>query len=171
VSDLLTLINDAIGAVEPGQPPAGYAVREFRSRDIDEVGSLYFASYDSGLASETLGEAMADIRDTFDGAYGELWDEASLVATHDGDIVAVLLTVRRTPWDDAPRCPFVVEIFTERGHRRRGLAMHLMERCLAEIAEDEEARALALRVRESNGSALELCRVLGFRRWGPAIEA
>ena len=168
MSDLLTLILDVGKTVAPRPLPTGYSVRELRSKDAEELGRLYFASYDPGLASADVEEAIGDIRATFGGAYGDPWEEASLAATSGGDVVAAVLTVHRAPWDDTPRCPFVVEIFTDRAHRRRGVASHLLERCLAEVAAHEEARALALRVRSTNEAALALYSAFGFRRWGTA---
>jgi hypothetical protein len=51
----------------PSILPPGYAMRPMLSRDISELGSLYFAAYDPGIASATVEEAEADIRASFAG--------------------------------------------------------------------------------------------------------
>lgn len=103
--------------------PPGYAQRPGTEDDIPRLGDLYFTSYDDGLAGATAGEATGDIAAAFDGAYGELWPEASLVTTTKaGQLVGAIQVVRLAPWPDAPRCPFIIELFTHRLHRRRGIA-------------------------------------------------
>jgi 8-oxo-dGTP pyrophosphatase MutT (NUDIX family) len=158
VTGLLTLIR----ADQPPPPtvaPAGYVLRACSPADIEALGDLYFASYDPGEAAATREEAVADIRAAFAGDYGELWPEASLVATTPaGDLAAAIQVVRRAPWPDTPDCPFVIELFTARAHRRRGLARALIAGALAVVGRTE----VALRVSAGNDAALALYRDLGF---------
>jgi ribosomal protein S18 acetylase RimI-like enzyme len=154
---LLTLMR--AGPPPPPVPvPDGYALRACSPDDVERLGDLYFHSYDPGEACATREEAVADIRAAFAGDYGELWPEASLVAeTPSGDLVSAVQVVRRAPWPDTPDCPFVIELFTDRGHRRRGLGRTLI------VAALEVVRApLALRVADDNGAALHLYRSLDF---------
>jgi GNAT superfamily N-acetyltransferase len=157
VADLLTLVRPELPPPAV-VTPAGYVLRACSPDDVEALGDLYFASYDPGEACATRGEAVADIRAAFAGEYGELWPEASLVATTaDGDPVAAVQVVRRAPWPDTPDCPFVIELFTARGHRRRGLGRTLIAAALG------VTRApMALRVAADNAAALALYRGLGF---------
>ncbi len=129
---------------------------------------MYFESYDPGTASATYEDALTDVRASFAGDYGELWQNASLVATSsDQQIVAALLLVVRAPWPDTPDCPFIIELFTDRLHRRRGLARTLVRGTQAAIAGADDTR-LALRVSGDNEPALALYQQLGFKDWVPA---
>lgn len=159
MTELLTLVRPDLPA-PPVAVPAGYTVRACSPDDIERLGDLYFDSYDPGEASATPEEAVADIRAAFAGGYGELWPAASPVATTaDGGLVAAIQVVRRAPWPDTPDRPFVVELFTARAHRRRGLARALIAGALAVVG----GAGLALRVSADNAAALRLYRDLGFR--------
>ena len=72
----LTLIHPAvIDPTEPAAqplPPTGYLLRATAPADIEELGALYFHSYDPGQACADVAEAIADIRAAFAGEYGEL---------------------------------------------------------------------------------------------------
>ena len=152
--------------------PAGYRLRPCSADDVEPLGRRYFDSYDPGVAGATVDEAIADIRAAFAGEYGELWPAASLIATSGessiaadgtGGIAAAVQVVRRAPWPDTPDCPFVIELFTAPGHRRRGLARALLAGALAVT----DRREVALRVSADNQPALALYRDLGFREWRP----
>jgi GNAT superfamily N-acetyltransferase len=143
--------------------PAGYALRPCSEDDLEPLGRLYFDSYDPGEASDDLSDAIADIRAAFGGYYGDLWPEASPVATTpDGEIVAAIQVVRRAPWPGTPDCPFVIELFTARAHRRRGLARGLIGGALHAVTETPDGPQLALRVADGNHAALALYRDLDF---------
>ncbi len=161
MGQLLTLVADTRRRTDAALP-AGYAGGPAHSADVEALGRLYFAAYEPGVAGETVAEAIADVRATFDGAYGEFWPVGSSVVRHHGEPVAVILTVRRAPWDAAPDCPFVVELFTDRAHRRRGLARALLVACL-DAARVAGEPALALRVDAENAGARALYAALGFR--------
>jgi len=164
---MLTLIADLRSHSHPAIPP-GFRVRACTRADGDALGHLYFEAYDPGDACETLDEAIADIEASFNGDYGEFWFEASPVVEHDGWIVAVTMTARRAPWDRTPDAPFIIELFTARGYRRRGLARLLLNECMATLRE-AGAMAVALRVGADNTAARSLYESLGFREWeGPA---
>jgi GNAT superfamily N-acetyltransferase len=166
VADQLTLIRTDLPPPVPILP-AGYALRACSAEDVDALGRLYFASYDPGEASATVDEAVADIRAAFAGEYGELWPAASLVATiGEGEPVAAVQVVRRAPWPDTPDCPFVIELFTARAHRRRGLARALVAGALVVVAASDR-RGLALRVSADNRAARDLYHDVGFRTWRP----
>lgn len=164
MSDLVTLIRRIDAAPSPAEPPAGLAMRSSRPADLAALGALYFAAYDPGIACDTLEEAVADVAASFAGEYGEYWPEASPVVTSGGRIVNAVMTVRRAPWDDTPDCPFIIELFTARDHRRRGLGRLAVTSCMRTVAAAGE-QAVALRVAVDNRAALALYRSLGFARW------
>lgn len=141
-------------------------MRPCRPSDVDALGALYFHSYDPGQAGASVAEARADIQAAFDGAYGRLWPEASLVAmtAADEQIVGAIQVVARAPWPDTPDCPFAIEVFTDRAHRRRGVARALLAASLQVLAEAGQPR-LALRVLADNHPARALYRSLGFHDW------
>jgi N-alpha-acetyltransferase 10/11 len=161
-TELLTLIADVSCSADALEGPHGYVVRSCRPSDVEKLGHLYFESYDPPNACRDLAEAIADMEATFAGAYGELWQEASLVATAEsGEIVAAIQVVHRAPWDDTPDCPFIIELFTARAHRRRGLGHALMLRSMGVVAETGH-KSIALRVHPENMPALRLYQRLGF---------
>ncbi len=158
---MLTLLANLPLPVTPSVLPDGYAVREMDREDLEAVGRLYFEANEPGVACATLGEAVDDIVASFDGEYGEFWFEASPVVLHGDDPVAAVMTVRRAPWDDVPDCPFIIELFTDRAHRRQGLACHLITSA-AETIRSAGETAVALRVDAANGPARRLYGSLGF---------
>jgi N-alpha-acetyltransferase 10/11 len=164
VAELLTLVAETLPDAEP--VPAPYSVRPTDRSDIDALGRVYFEAYEPGVAWPSLAEAVTDIEASFDGAYGPLVEAASPAAFLGDERVAAVLTVQRAPWPDTPDCPFIIEAFTARAHRRRGLA-----RALVTIASGETSRrgdpCIGLRVASDNTPALRLYRSLGFSSWAP----
>ena len=79
----------------------------------------------------------------------------------DGALAAAVLTVRRGSWENAPDCPYIIEVFTTPGQRRRGLARATMQATMATLHAAGE-RQVALTVASENGPALALYRALGF---------
>jgi N-alpha-acetyltransferase 10/11 len=164
VNSLVTLISTRPTPVAVPDLPRGYSMRLLESSDVAEMGRLYFESYPPTMARDSLAAATADIVASFQGDYGELWLEASPIVTHGPGLVAAVMTVRRGPWEDTPGCPFVIEVFTDLAHRRRGLARHLLTVCLrTALAADEPS--IALRVDPANTPALGLYESLGFVTW------
>ncbi|MBI5160372.1 MAG: GNAT family N-acetyltransferase [Micrococcales bacterium] len=78
-------------------------------------------------------------------------------------LTGAILTVIRAPWDDAPDCPFVIELFVAPEARRRsGLGRTLLRTAAAALSARGESR-LALRVERDNHPALALYTAEGFR--------
>ena len=142
----------------------GPTLRRPLRRDVPEIGELYFASYEPRVGAASMEDAVADIESSWDGAYGELWQEASVVAELDGRIVGVLLVVREAPWEGTPTGPFIIELFVSPTHRRRGLARRLLIRGIETLA-DSGAESVGLRVLVDNEPAVALYRSLGFVGW------
>ena len=147
--------------------PDGVLVRRVEPSDIEAIGRLYFAAYPRGVPGDSLEEAVSDITASFAGEYGEPWPDACLVAgIAGGEIVGCVITVTRAPWSDTPDCPFVIELFTADGQRRRGIARALMQHVLGAAA-GADATAVALRVAVDNVAARALYGGLGFVAWPP----
>lgn len=149
--------------------PAGfspYEIRPVEPADREALGRLYFESYDPGIACDTLAEAIDDIQASFDGEYGRLLEDASVVAIDGSVLVGAVLTVHRPPWEGLADCPLIIELFVDRGHRRRGIGKHLIERVVKSLAESGEHQ-VSLRMAVDNRPALALYDSLGFVRWSP----
>jgi len=56
-------------------------VRTPSRSDIRGIGQLYFTAYEPGLVGESVEEAIADIEASWNGDYGEFWEEGSVVPT------------------------------------------------------------------------------------------
>lgn len=138
-----------------------WTIRPCRQADTGALGALYFSAYDPGIACATPEEAIADIAASFAGEYGDLMPEASLVATIGDELVGAILTVRRAPWPDLPDCPFLIELFTSRTHRRQGIARSLLIAAMNAASLSGESR-LALRLDENNADAIRLYESIGF---------
>ena len=141
--------------------PAGLTIRPCARADTDALGPLYFTAYEPGEARAYLAASVADIAASFNGEYGDLWSAASPVAMERDVIVGTLLTVRRAAWEPAPPCPYIIELFTARTHRRRGIARALLAACSATLLADGED-AVALSVEPSSVAARHLYDAAGF---------
>ncbi len=158
-----TLVAEISDAPRPAPIP-GLPTRASRWSDRDDLGRLYFEAYGPGVACATLPEAVDDIEAAFGGHYGAFWFEASPVIEHDSAIVAAIQTVHRAPWRDTPDGPFIIELFTNRSYRRRGLARHLLLHCMATLHR-AGAMTVALRVEDDNAPARNLYESLGFKEY------
>lgn len=143
---------------------AAFEVRAIASVDLEELGRLYFESYDPGVACDTIAEAIEDIQASFDGDYGRLLWEASLVAVDDGRLIGAVMTVDRPPWEGLPDCPMIIELFVDRDHRSRGIGRGLVRRSMGVLRATGERR-VSLRVDPANEPAMRLYQSLGFGEW------
>ncbi len=135
--------------------------------DIRKLGELYFSAYGPGVASENMEAAVADLEASFEGKYGTYVPEASHIVTDEAEgIIAAILVVERAKWDGAPEAPFIIELFTDREHRRQGLAEDLVRASLDALFQAGH-HEVAVRVSEENSAALALYLSLDFRRWAP----
>ncbi|MGF1617947.1 MAG: GNAT family N-acetyltransferase [Acidimicrobiia bacterium] len=134
--------------------------------DVQGIGRLYFAAYEPGLVGQTVEEAVADIEASWNGDYGEFWEEGSVVAEQDARIVGALLTVKQAPWDQTPDGPFIIELFVDSDLRGTGIARQLMERALDAMVR-EGAQSVGLRVLADNTRAQNFYRSVGFVDWTP----
>jgi GNAT superfamily N-acetyltransferase len=139
-------------------------VRAVEKEDISILAELYFAGYPAPVGARTIGDAVLEMSRTFDGEYGEVLYELSLLAAVEGAPAGAVLTTARSVWGDPVDAPFVIDFFVHPAHRRLGVGRLLLENLL-ERASDSGASQLALRVNEGTGpAALHLYSCLGFRR-------
>ena len=163
MTDMVTLI----AKTTPLERELKTASRTVQESDLQRLGELYFSAYDAGGAGENLSVAMADMRSALEGKYGRVLLEASHVALDDdGKIVAAVLVVERFTGDNAPDAPFIIELVTDRSHRRRGLAEELVLATMDTLFNDGRSD-IALMVAASNSAALALYLSLDFHRWSP----
>ncbi|MGP9501673.1 GNAT family N-acetyltransferase [Specibacter sp. AOP5-B1-6] len=166
MTDMVTLI----AKTTPLERELKTASRTVQETDLPRLGELYFTAYDAGMAGDSLEVALADIQASMAGKYGLFLPEASHVALDDdGRIVAAVLVVERAIGDDTPDAPFIIELITDRGHRRQGLAEDLVLATLDTLFNDGQ-KDVALRVEASNSAALALYLSLDFHRWAPEEE-
>ncbi|MBP2414349.1 ribosomal protein S18 acetylase RimI-like enzyme [Arthrobacter stackebrandtii] len=163
MTDMVTLI----AKTTPLERELNITSRTVQPTDLPRLGELYFTAYDAGVAGDSLEVAIADMQASLEGKYGPFLPEASHVALDEsGKIVAAVLVVERAVGDDTPEAPFIIELITDREHRRRGLAEDLVLATLDTLF-NEGQKDVALRVEASNSAALALYLSLDFHRWSP----
>lgn len=142
-----------------------YALRPCEPGDAPELGRLFWQAYGPGVAADSYPAACQDVEAAFAGVYGDLWLDASPVAyVEPGEIVAAVEVVSRAPWHDTPRCPFIIEVFVAKEHRRKGLATALLTQAFHVLELAGETHA-SLRVRAHNQDARHLYQGMGFVEW------
>ncbi len=134
-------------------------VRPSTRDDIPALAELYLRSY--GDPATTFDDALAEMHQAFDGSWGALWPDASPVAWIGSNLVAVVQTVRRPTMDDAPDCPWLIEVFTDPPRRRTGLAYALVVGA-CRVLEAAGEGLVGLTADDDNEPALALYRSLGF---------
>lgn len=163
MTDMVTLI----AKTTPLERELKISSRTVQPTDLARLGELYFTAYDAGIAGDSIEVALADMQASMEGKYGQFLPDASHVALDEtGKIVAAVLVVERAVGDDTPDSPFIIELITDRQHRRRGLAEDLVLATLDTLFNDGQ-KDVALRVESTNSAALALYLSLDFHRWAP----
>ena len=159
----LTLIADVSRVLELGSPEVeGYAVRSVVPGDRAALVKLYYTSYTRDAVVD-MDDARDDMAKSFEGEFGVLDTDASLVATNGKRLVGSILTVENAPWWDTPPGPFIINLFVHPDSRRQGLAFYMIVAAARELARKGKKTA-ALRVMSDNTGAMCLYERLGFRR-------
>jgi ribosomal protein S18 acetylase RimI-like enzyme len=138
-----------------------WPAREVEGADAEDLAVLMYEAYrgtpdDEG---ETLEDARAEVRKTFDGEYGTFLRFASFVSEVDGRLLGASLV---THWRGAPLIAFAM---THPEAIRQGLATSLILRSLHALAE-AGYREANLAVTNANDPARRLYEKLGFARHG-----
>ncbi|HTP12920.1 MAG TPA: GNAT family N-acetyltransferase [Bacteroidota bacterium] len=117
-------------------PWNGYTIRQATTADIETVMHHRRSMFlDMGRKDDrNLADAMVTSRQFFSERLANGRYRAWLVES-DGKVVAgagvIIFDYHSSPLDPTDRRPMVVNVFTERGHRRRGIARKLMEVIIA----------------------------------------
>lgn len=163
MTDMVTLI----AKTTPLERDLTFPYRTVEAADAARLGELYFTAYDTSVVGDSLDAALADMKESLAGKYGALLPAASHVALDEaGKIIAAVLVVDHAVGDDTPDTPFIIELITDRQHRRRGLAEDLVLATMDTLF-NEGKSDVALRVEAGNSAALALYLSLDFRRWSP----
>lgn len=141
------------------------ATRSLRDEDIPALGELQFNAYDQGISVQTVEAATAEMQAAFAGKFGNLLTDISQVAVDEaGKIIAGVLVVEAEPEAEGPTAPLLIELFTDRDHRRQGLAERLVV-ISGELLFNAGYQEVAVSVDDNNAAALALYLSLDFRRW------
>lgn len=116
------------------------------------VADLYLASYPPQVGATDIDGAIAEIDATYAGDFGQLINDASLVALRDGQAVGSIQVVHRSPWDPDLHCPFIIELFVRPDARDQGIARALLKYAAANCQRLGETR-IALRTSDEGTSA------------------
>ena len=148
----------------PGGLGPGYRIISVREVEPDLLAEAFAYAYGPQAFPLGASQARAEIQEAFDGGFGQLIPAASLVAITSGQVAGVVMTVRRAPWPDIPSGPFIIDLFSTPGHRRRGVARYLLHRAMANARPPDET-VIGLRVEIDNAPAQRLYRSAGFHDW------
>ena len=138
----------------PGSRPG---IRAFVAADESDLGALMYRAYVETVdyEGETLEQAVAEVRKTICGEYGEFVPTCSKVGVRAGNLMCATLITR------FQERPFVAFTFTHPAVTRQGLARECMQAAMAELYAQGE-RELRLVVTLANAPAINLYTSLGF---------
>jgi GNAT superfamily N-acetyltransferase len=140
--------------------PGGVAVRPIAETDMPALAETFLRAYGPAAAGN-LNHAVAEMASAFKGAWGVLWPEASPGAWKGDELVGVVQSVRRAAWEDAPACPWLIDVFTDPLHRRAGIARALIT-IACRVLDAAGEPCVGLTVDDANVAALALYKSLGF---------
>jgi GNAT superfamily N-acetyltransferase len=144
--------------LRPSPPWAGLpGVRLFKPRDEAALGPLMLRAYRGTVddEGETVEEAVAEVRKTLSGGYGDFMPACSMVAERDSHVVSATLVTRLVGQ------PFVAFTFTDPACQGQGLAGACIRAAMAQLLLHGE-RELGLMVTLANTPAVSLYARLGF---------
>jgi N-alpha-acetyltransferase 10/11 len=147
-------------AGQPRDLPDGVTIRPVAENELPALAAMFQRAYGPAVAP-SLDEAAAEMTGALGGIWGEFWPEASPAGWKDGELAGAVLTVRRPSWQNAPDCPWLIDVFTDPLYRRTGIARCLISTASRAIAVAGETR-VGLTVDDENHAAIALYRSLGF---------
>lgn len=151
----LHLVRELADLGDEAVPPG---TRRMSAADIEPLGRLLHAAYLGTVdyQGESESEAVAAVQATFDGDFGALVEEASLLVERDGTLLAASFV---TLWEDRPLLAFAV---TAPGSKGQGLSRGCVAASMRALALAGH-RELHLYVTQTNLPALKAYDRLGFR--------
>jgi N-alpha-acetyltransferase 10/11 len=153
-----------VGSVIDRSPalPPDVTVRSVVETDMLVLAQTFQRSYGQAAVG-TVDDAVKEMTAAFGGAWGTLWPEASPAAWRGGELAGVVQAVQRPSWEGAPDCPWLIDVFTDPGHRRAGIAGALIGVACRVMSASGEPR-VGLTVDDGNLAAVTLYKSLGFSR-------
>ncbi len=142
-----------------------YTIRRATPADLDIIVRHRRSMFlDMGRKDDaSLGVAMVTSRQFFSERLANGRYQAWLVQTDAGEVVAgagiIVFDYHSSPLDPTPKRPMVVNVFTERAHRRRGIARKLMA-TMIEWCRREDFRSVLL---HASDEGRPLYESLGFK--------
>lgn len=156
------LLHTDLESLDVPERPDEIALATLTTYDIPALAMLQLVAYDQPETAQSLLDTSDQMRMAFDGAFGTPRDDSFVGAWCEGELVGAVLVVLDSPWDDAPRGPFVTELMVDPAFRRQGVATALIGEVGARAAQwGYDSLALRLDLRQSNG-AIDLYQSLGF---------
>ena len=147
----------------PADAVGPWSSREMVEQDIEPVGRLMLDAYRDTIDydGETLEDAVAEVRGTLEGRYGEVMRACSRLVEEAGRPVAACVVVR----SDETGTPLLAFSMTDPEFQGRGLQTFLLGESINRLLR-EGHRELHLVVTEGNAPARHLYDKLGFRELG-----
>jgi len=103
-------LHAPLDALSAANRPQGIEIATLTTFDIPALAALSLEAYGDDVTPEALLETSEELRLTFEGAFGATTEDSFIGAWDGGTLVGAILVVRESPWDDAPDCPFVVDL-------------------------------------------------------------
>lgn len=137
--------------------------RNISQRDINPLGVLMLESYKGTIdyEGETLEDAVAEVRATFNGKYGPLLEHCSFLIEdleEKGHILSATIVV----WSGQMQHPLLAYTMTLPDSAHQGMATFLIKTSINALLTHGH-RELYLVVTEGNTAALKLYEKLGFQ--------
>jgi predicted GNAT family acetyltransferase len=133
------------------------------SSDVDALGALMLEAYRGTIdyEGESLEDAVAEVRGTLEGKYGDFLESCSYVIEVAGRAASASLVVLSHELGE----PLLAYSMTHPDFKRQGMAANLLRRSINSLM-DEGFDALNLVVTEGNTGARRLYERVGFRAVG-----
>jgi acetylglutamate kinase len=147
--------------VEPFEldPEFSYTVQPV-PQDPKSLGAVYYRAYEGTIDFDWKEEedAIRELAELFEDAYGKFQVNASLVALDNERIIGAVLVTVSDMWQDMP---LVAEVFIDPDYRGAGVGKHLLQASLNQLLKEGYHKA-CLYVTLGNDSAITLYRRVGF---------
>ncbi len=127
--------------------------------DIDSVGTLMLESFRNTIdyEGETLKDAIAEVKATFDGKYGPFLKDCSYLIEEKGQPLSACIVV----YSEEMSLPLIAYTMTHPGYTRKGMATFLLKKSMNALLA-RKYKGVCLVVTEGN-PARHVYEKIGFR--------